>query len=234
MLLVSSCSCLCPIHWSQVLCREWRCSRNSADRQWSNYIWVINNFIALKGAPYIKGLTVYEFLRLGCCPRPILWVWQHQAMSDTGSPSLPCGSRAARPEILTSVFTHSDHVFLDLSDPLVPIIGRSVTDYMQNMERCTCQYHLNCRLWGTAVISSMPSFCSREAVGVFSWFLVPQIQQIMSQCRSEVFGSHISLQGVSSFTMCFPTNIYGRAWFSSILAYRYMDWYRKSTSVVQM
>ena len=26
MFLVSSCSCLCPIHWSQVWSREWRCS----------------------------------------------------------------------------------------------------------------------------------------------------------------------------------------------------------------
>ena len=43
-----SCSCLCPIHWCQVLSREWRCSWSSADgdRRFSNYIWVINNFIA--------------------------------------------------------------------------------------------------------------------------------------------------------------------------------------------
>ena len=26
MILVSTCSCLCPSHWSQVLSREWRCS----------------------------------------------------------------------------------------------------------------------------------------------------------------------------------------------------------------
>ena len=32
MFLVLSCSCLCPIHWSQVLSREWRCSWSSADR----------------------------------------------------------------------------------------------------------------------------------------------------------------------------------------------------------
>ena len=44
---VSSCSCLCPIHWSQVLSQEWRCSRSSADRRCSNYIWVINNFFYL-------------------------------------------------------------------------------------------------------------------------------------------------------------------------------------------
>ena len=46
MFLVSSCSCLCPIYWSQVLSWEWRCSWSSADRRCSYYIWVINNFIA--------------------------------------------------------------------------------------------------------------------------------------------------------------------------------------------
>ena len=42
MFLVSSCICLCPIHWSHVLNREWRCSWNSTNRGCSNYIWVIN------------------------------------------------------------------------------------------------------------------------------------------------------------------------------------------------
>ena len=46
-LLVSSCSCLYPISWSQVLSWEWRCSWSSTDRRCSNYIcWVINNLIA--------------------------------------------------------------------------------------------------------------------------------------------------------------------------------------------
>ena len=45
MILISSCSRLCPIHWSQVLSWEWRCSWSSADRRCSNYIWVINNLI---------------------------------------------------------------------------------------------------------------------------------------------------------------------------------------------
>ena len=43
---VSSCSCLCRIHWSHVFRHEWRCSWSSADRRCANYIWVINNFIA--------------------------------------------------------------------------------------------------------------------------------------------------------------------------------------------
>ena len=59
MFLVSSCSCLSPIYWSHVLSWEWRCSWSSADRRCSNYIWVINNLIAHKGASYIRGLTVY-------------------------------------------------------------------------------------------------------------------------------------------------------------------------------
>ena len=59
MILVWSCSCLCPIHWSQVLIREWRCSWSSTDRRCSNYIWVIHNIISCYGATYIRGLTVY-------------------------------------------------------------------------------------------------------------------------------------------------------------------------------
>ena len=58
MFLVSCCSCLRSINWSQVLSWEWRCSWSSADRRCSNYIWVINNFIAYKGATYIRGFTV--------------------------------------------------------------------------------------------------------------------------------------------------------------------------------
>ena len=46
MFPVSCCSCLCPINWSQVLRREWKCSCSSADRQCPKYIWVINNLIA--------------------------------------------------------------------------------------------------------------------------------------------------------------------------------------------
>ena len=52
------CSCLFQIHWSQVLSREWRCSWSSTDRRCSNYIWVINNSFACKGASHIRGLVV--------------------------------------------------------------------------------------------------------------------------------------------------------------------------------
>ena len=43
MFVVSSCSCLCPIHWGQGLSRKWRCSW-SADRRCTNNIWVIKVF----------------------------------------------------------------------------------------------------------------------------------------------------------------------------------------------
>ena len=42
-----------------MLSREWRCSWIRADRRCSNYIWVINNFIALSWVSYIRCLTVY-------------------------------------------------------------------------------------------------------------------------------------------------------------------------------
>ena len=58
MFLLSSCSYHCPIHWSQVLGRKWRYRRSSADRQCFNYIWVIDNVIAHKGATYIRDFYV--------------------------------------------------------------------------------------------------------------------------------------------------------------------------------
>ena len=41
-----------------MLSREWRCSWSNADRRCSNYIWVIDNFIAYGGASYIRGFMV--------------------------------------------------------------------------------------------------------------------------------------------------------------------------------
>ena len=55
---MTSCRCPCPIYWSHVLSREWRCSWSSADRRCSNNIWVINNYISYYGAAYIRHLMV--------------------------------------------------------------------------------------------------------------------------------------------------------------------------------
>ena len=43
-----------------MLSREWRCSWSSADRRCSNYIWVIDKFIAYWGASYIRDFTVFR------------------------------------------------------------------------------------------------------------------------------------------------------------------------------
>ena len=59
MFLVSSCRCICSIHWRQVLSWEWRCSWSNADRRCSNYKWVNKKCMAYKGTTYIKVLTVY-------------------------------------------------------------------------------------------------------------------------------------------------------------------------------
>ena len=40
----------CPMHWSQVSCRECRFIWSSADRRCSNYIWVINKCITCWGS----------------------------------------------------------------------------------------------------------------------------------------------------------------------------------------
>ena len=113
--------------------------------------------------------------------------------------SLSCGSMPARPHSLTSVFTHSDHVFLGLPCFLVPGIGKFVIELIQDVASCTWPYHLSRRLRRTDVKSSMPSFFSNAAQGVSSQSMMPQIQQILAQslwrshCISGLFGPPVSL-----------------------------------------
>ena len=87
LILVSSRSCLCPIHWSQVLCQEWRCGWSSADRRCSNYIWVINNLIAYWGVLYWRldckiidkiswWITVTCKLLIQVVGFHCIWTWQ--------------------------------------------------------------------------------------------------------------------------------------------------------------
>ena len=70
MILISSCSCRCPIHWNQGLSREWRCSWSSADRRCSNYIWVINDYIAYKSDLYLNvwRYTLINHKNWACFP----------------------------------------------------------------------------------------------------------------------------------------------------------------------
>ena len=92
MFLISSCSCLCPVQWSQVLSREWRCSWSSADRRCSNYIWLIDNFITYSGATYIRDLVVnHADVPTPCLASTLRWALiiyadqtpnMHQAISN--------------------------------------------------------------------------------------------------------------------------------------------------------
>ena len=46
------------------LSREWRCSWSRSNRRCSNYIWVINNFIAYQGVTYIRDFTVHQVISM--------------------------------------------------------------------------------------------------------------------------------------------------------------------------
>ena len=58
-----------------MLSREWRCSWSSSDRRCSNYIWVIDNFIAYQGTSYIRGFTAgqyHDYWCPGCRVRQVI------------------------------------------------------------------------------------------------------------------------------------------------------------------
>ena len=80
MFLVSVCSGLCAVYWSQVSSGEWRCSWSRADRRCSNYIWVINNLIFYQSASYIRDLTVVIFFFLWNCPQDLADDWSTLAL----------------------------------------------------------------------------------------------------------------------------------------------------------
>ena len=75
MSLVSACSCLCEIYWSQVLSWEWRCSWSSVDRRCS--ATSDQQFNCLLKWSYIRELTVLfgSHFRFGWAV--ILDLWRH-------------------------------------------------------------------------------------------------------------------------------------------------------------
>ena len=74
--------------------------------------------------------------------------------------SLSSRSTPARPHLMTSVFTHSNHVFRDLPFFLVPGIWKFVIDFIQDVARRKWPYHQSRRQQRTNLMSSMPSFSS--------------------------------------------------------------------------
>ena len=78
---MSSCSCLYPIHWSQVLSQVCRCSWSSAGRRCSNYIWVINRFIAYQGVTYVRAFTILLVIESWWLKTLKSWLPHHKFVS---------------------------------------------------------------------------------------------------------------------------------------------------------
>ena len=147
MFLVCSCSCICAIYWSQLLSREWRCSWSSVDRRCSNYIWVIDNFIAYYGASYIRGFTVTFINFIWTNPNFVNSLWLSDTIMVTeiwvnigsGNGLLPDGTKPLNEPMLT------DHQW-----SLVTIYIRAISQKMPQPSitkiclKITClKFHLN-------------------------------------------------------------------------------------------
>ena len=90
MFLVLSCTCLCPIHWSQVLSWEWRCSWSSAERRCSNYILVTTILLPAK-MQLILEVWLHVIL------------WQNRLFHPLYSPGTPSSVASLSP----NSFAHS-------------------------------------------------------------------------------------------------------------------------------
>ena len=140
-----------------------------------------------------------SILRLRCCPCPIIWGWQHQAMSNTGSPCKSVLWMNASQATLIDVSLYIFRPCLPRPSLLSSAGNWKVWGRFDTGRDCSWTYYLSRQKRRTDVVSSMPSFCSNEATGVPSLSLMPQIQRIMawslrwSRWRSRLFGPHVSL-----------------------------------------
>ena len=123
MFLVSSCSCLCPLHWSQLYSRERRCSRSSADGRWSDYIW--STILLLLRCLYFYGFTVCIYSPIPNLQRRYSWAacqvraWRsnyipHETVNTITYPwrdqsiYFEKGHQAIRQQQLWNVWEHDD------------------------------------------------------------------------------------------------------------------------------
>ena len=90
--------------------------------QWGKWDW-IKIFTLNSIHPY----PFFNFYGVGSTR--LCWTATHHA-------SLSCRSMPARPQLLTSVFTHSDHAFLGLPSFIVLGIGMFVIDLIQDGAHC--------------------------------------------------------------------------------------------------
>ena len=146
MILVPSCSCLCPIYWSHVLSLEWRCSWSSADRRCSNYIWVSNNLITNWGATYIRDLTVPLSASGGftyCCPRDhdvsnlqlyMTAGWQQELMELS---SIECGVSFSGSGLQLSICASYGFTLQTIYHHICSLVEISVSFYPNSIEITT-------------------------------------------------------------------------------------------------
>ena len=90
MFLVSACSCLCTIYWSQVLNGEWGWSWSSADRRCSNYSWWSTIKLPTKVRPILETwryVTVkYHIVRTRLRNEDTYSSCTYQAVTSTDTP----------------------------------------------------------------------------------------------------------------------------------------------------
>ena len=107
MIFISSCSCFCLIYWSKVLSKLWRCCWSSADRRCSNYIWMMNNYVAYSGVAYFRGLMV-PLYQLVCIIRMGEHPWFNINISSYQQRKSHCGDKT----VITLSYLHTGISFI--------------------------------------------------------------------------------------------------------------------------
>ena len=154
MFLVSACSCLCAMYWSQVLSGEWRCSWSSAERRRSNYIWVINNLIAYQGAAYISDLTVISYTSLP---------WLRQSVNQEFEPTKDTAYLTLTGELCDVVCEDLGENWLHYNGTALYLIFKT-TQHIHNTNIQTTKIWLCVILTSSCVIPKLKCFLSRFAV----------------------------------------------------------------------
>ena len=156
--------------------------------------WLVKQYLSICTqvvGEFIMGLLThpYPYLDWGAICVPFYWVG---SIRPCGTPALhaylSCGSTPARPHSVTSVFTHSNHVFLGLPCFLVLGIGKLVIiiiscchhrNYMEgngNGMEWSIQHNMNLDF-------SCFSHWTRNKDTVCSFFFTPQPLRAPGYCR---------------------------------------------------
>ena len=128
---------------------------------------------------FIIIIIIISIFRFRCCPCPILLGWQHNALSDTSSPSISVLWANTNQATLVDISLYTFRVFLGLPCFLKLGIVKFVIDLIHDSAHLTWPYHLIRRQQRTDVISFMPSFWRSEAEDTPSQCFTSQIQRII-------------------------------------------------------